>query len=127
MTGNSLLRDACAHMHETDISIYQPYALSWLVTVLTDVLPVNNNIRESKDKEPLALADVLVHDLDTTLAVEDEMHNVIMYGILCRIMANEDDKSLYNTYLQIYEIEKQNADRGKMRFVVPRRAGRWEF
>lgn len=127
MTGNSLLRDACAHMHETDIAIYQPYALSWLVTVLTDVLAVNNNIRESKDMEPLALADVLVHDLDTTLAVEDEMHNVIMYGILCRIMANEDDKSLYNTYLQIYEIEKQNADRGKMRFVVPRRAGRWEF
>lgn len=127
MTGNSILIDACAHMHETDISIYQPYALPWLATILTDVLDINNDIRESKNKEPLTLADVIVQDIYSTLPVEDELHNAIMYGMLCRIMANEDDKSLLNTYMQIYEIEKQNASRNKMEFVSTHKYGRWEF
>ena len=114
-------------MHETDISIYQPYALPWLATILTDVLDINNDIRESKNKEPLTLADVIVQDIYSTLPVEDELHNAIMYGMLCRIMANEDDKSLLNTYMQIYEIEKQNASRNKMEFVSTHKYGRWEF
>lgn len=127
MTGNSILIDACAHMHETDISIYEPYALPWLATVLTDVLDVNNSIRESKGLEPLALADILVRDIRENLNVEDELHNVLMYGVLVRIMANEDDKSLLNTYMQQYDIEKHNATKAKMRFVTTHEAGRWDF
>lgn len=117
MTGNSILREAAAFLHETDITNYQHFARSWLNTVLIDVLAVNNNVRENKGLDPIELKDIVIDTLDETLNVEDELRNAVLYGLLCKIYVYEDDKALLNTYLQQYEIEKKNSDRNKMRFV----------
>lgn len=118
MTGNSILEKAINIMHESDKSIYADYALTWVNITLVDIFDINNRIRETKNQPPLSYDSFIVSSMDETIKAEPELETAIIYGVLCKAYAEEENTALLNTYMQQYALEKQNADRGKMRFEV---------
>lgn len=116
MTGNSILEKAINIMHESDKSIYADYALTWVNITLVDIFDINNRIRETKNQPPLSYDSFIVASMDETIKAEPELETAIIYGVLCKAYAEEENTALLNTYMQQYALEKQNADRRKMRF-----------
>lgn len=116
MTGNSILEKAINIMHESDKSIYADYALTWVNITLVDIFDINNRIRETKNQPPLSYDSFIVSSMDETIKAEPELETAIIYGVLCKAYAEEENTALLNTYMQQYALEKQNADRRKMRF-----------
>lgn len=116
MTGNSILEKAINIMHESDKSIYADYALTWVNITLVDIFDINNRIRETKNQPPQSYDSFIVSSMDETIKAEPELETAIIYGVLCKAYAEEENTALLNTYMQQYALEKQNADRRKMRF-----------
>lgn len=118
MTVSELLTEAAALMHEEDARLYEAFAPSFVNLVQAELFEVNNRIRKAKGKT-VPETPQRVAGLSDEIDCEPELSGTaLVFGVLARIFADEDNNPHLSMYKQEYANAVNEADRGWALWVV---------
>lgn len=91
---------------------YQPYWTDYLNLMLAENFEINNALRISEEKEPLAEIPY-IDDLQSEIGFEPIMERQILPYGLAGYLYMEDDPTIATAYKNKYEYERQRAGKAK--------------
>ena len=108
MTYGELLDGALGILEYGDRQNREGFAKGMIDLVLSELWDLNNRIRWMKDLEPLEEIP-RCYDFKETIPYEEELvRRDMVLGLVCRLVADEEDRSLHNFYSAEYEIAKRD-------------------
>lgn len=105
MTCLEIYKIALGYIFEKSTKEYQTYYIPFLNLISAECFSLNNFIRESKGLEELTEIPQYTQDSDEIVYEEELIKEVLPLGLASHI-AKEDEQSLYNVYIQMYENAK---------------------
>lgn len=107
MTYGELLDGALGILEFSDRDGREKFAVGMIDLVLSELWELNNRLRTEKGKEALGELP-RCEDLGETVPYEDELvRRDMLLGLVCRLVADEEDRSLHNFYSAEYELAKR--------------------
>lgn len=108
MTYGELFDEALGILEYGDRQGREKFALPMLNLVLSELWAINNRVRELNGKETLSEIPVC-RGLDEIIPYEDEIvRRDMVLGVVCRLVADEEDPTLHNFYSAEYELAKRD-------------------
>lgn len=105
MTCLEIYKIALGYVFEKSTKEYQTYYIPFLNLISAECFALNNFIRETKGLEELTEIPQYTQDSDEILYEVELIAEVLPLGLASHI-AKEDEQSLYNVYVQMYESAK---------------------
>ncbi|MEG2175009.1 MAG: hypothetical protein RR135_05955 [Oscillospiraceae bacterium] len=117
MTGQELLREACALFFDSDTGYYEPYAAAQINTLLADTFEVNNNLRRAQGKP--VLGEILaLGTLAQEIGYEEALvRSAFGYGLASRLLFDDNDGGRQAVLEQRYREAVARCDRGWVRLA----------
>lgn len=108
MTYGELLDGALGVLEYSDRQGRETFARGMTDLVLAELWDLNNRLRLAAGKEPLETVP-RCESFDAEVPYEEELvRRDMLLGLICRLVADEEDRTLHNFYSVEYEIAKRS-------------------